>query len=407
MAPLPGRAATGSRLFVTFVFTLIGLAFITETAVMIWEFRAPLAIPMLAFDSQTFLFFPTFGIIALFAFWRAAVVLVDANWRHIKGGKVALLLSLAVIGAIAGYFTLTFQSSENRLWWEVDKAALVADQGEPAGCEPPGCDRAPVVQAHETVRFLARSGSGLVGFSESCEDEQMTRFRPREDRVNFCFVTGSELPVAECCAARERFKATVTALANESPSLTYHVHKFALPFKAFFLLMLLLIGLMLARSRTVLEANYPRGMVEVERNIPVGTLSMLLWPLMNQAYTQSYDLLYGSGAAGAFRITAPLYTVAFGGWVMLLLFYYFRRYPKETEGAAKVMGGLAAGLSILNFDLILSWVNRFIGAGTNEVSISVMLVIVMFALWEVIFNAVEKKTAEAERDENGELVIGE
>jgi hypothetical protein len=168
-----------------------------------------------------------------------------------------------------------------------------------------------------------------------------------------------------------------------------------LPFKAFFLLLLLMIGLMLARSRTVLEQHYPAAMIQVERNIPIGGLSMLLWPLMNQAYTQSFDLLYGSGDSGAFRVTAPLYTVAFAAWVGVLLFYYFRRYPKETEGAAKVIGGLLAGLSILNFNVILAGVNRFLGAGTNVVSIAILAVISLFLAWELMLNAQMRKSAAA------------
>ena len=385
------RAALGSRIIVGVVFAVLGLAFIAETAVVIWEFSEPLALSMVAFDSQNFLFFPTLGLIGLFAFRRAAVAIVDAYWRHVQGGKLVLIGSVLVIGLIAAYLTATFQSSPNRLWWEISKEALINDPGSPAGCTPPECDRAPIIEAHQTVRLLARSEGGLAPFVESCEDELVSAFRPQEDRINFCFVTGSRLGVAECCAAKEGFKDAVSALYQESPSLTYRAHHLFLPFKAFFLLMLLMIGLMLARSRTVLETNYPRTMVLVERNMPIGGLSMLLWPLMNQAYTQSFDLLYGAGDAGAFRVTAPLYTVAFAGWVMILLFYYFRRYPKETEGAAKVIGGLLAGLSILNFDSILAWVNRFMGAGTNVVSIAVLVVIALFLAWEVLFNTATKR----------------
>jgi hypothetical protein len=211
------RASLGSRIAIDLVFGILGLSFIVETAVMIWEFRAPLALPMLAFDSQTFLFFPTLGLIGLLAFRRAAMVLLDAHWRFIKGGMLSLLVGLLFIGAIAGYLTYTFQTSPNRLWWEIAKPTLLADQGEPAGCTPPGCDRAPIVEAHRTVRLLARSEAGLSSFVESCEDESMSRFRPQEDRENFCFVTGATMSVQACCEAKEGFKNAVTALSTQAP----------------------------------------------------------------------------------------------------------------------------------------------------------------------------------------------
>lgn len=378
--------ALGSRLVVSLAFVLLGASFIAETAVMVWEYREPLALPMAAFDSHLFLFFPVFGIIALFAFWRAAVVLVDAYWRYVPWGKLVLFVGVLIGAGVSAYMTYLFSEGGNRQWWEIEKPALLADAGEPAGCAPPNCDRAPIVAAYSAVRLQARSETGLTGLAESCADESRSVFRPVEDKVNFCFATGAPETVTACCTAKEGFKEAVGALQVDHPSFTYRVHHWLLPFKVFFLLMLLMIGVMLARRRLVLESHYPRMMKHVERTMPIGALSMMLWPLMNQAFTQSYDLLYGAGDAGAFRVSAPLYTLAFGGWAMILMFYYFRRYPKETEGAAKVIGALVAGLSVLNFDTILAWVNRFMGAGANIVSIAVMAVIAAFLMWETLFH---------------------
>jgi len=387
MAEHKSTVALGSRIAVSIVFVALGLSFIAETAIMAWEYRTPLALPMAAFDSHLFIFFPVFGLIALFAFWRAATVLVDAYWRYVRLGKLVLLVGLLFAGGVSAYMTMLFQDSANRQWWEVAEPALMADAGEPAGCLPPDCARAPIVAAYSAVRLQARADTGFTGLVDGCQDENMSVFRPSEDRVNFCFATGAPETVSACCAAKKRFKAAVSDLQAENPSLTYQVHHWLLPFKIFFLLMLLGIGVMLARRRRVLEAHYPRIMEHVERTIPIGGLSMMLWPLMNHAFTQSFDLLYGAGAQGAFRVSAPLYTLAFGGWAMILMFYYFRRYPEATERAAKLIGALLAGLSILNYDAILAWVSRFLGAGANVVSITVMLVIAVFLAWETLFHA--------------------
>jgi hypothetical protein len=380
-----------SRVVVNLVFFALALSFLFETAVMLWEFRAPLAMPMATFDGHLFLFFPTFGIIVLLCFRRAAIVLVDAYWRHIKGGKFILLGIVLVISAIAAYFTITFQSSKNRQWWEVDKQVLLDDRGEPAGCQPPDCDRAPVVEAYSAIRLLARSDRGLTDMYARCEREDMTIFRPQDDSQKFCFATGATESVPACCAAKERFKQAVTDMHAQAPSTTYRVHAMMLPFKAAFLLMLLAIGVTLARRRPVLEEHYPLAMKQVERTMPIGAISMMIWPLMNQAYTVNFDLLYGSGDAGAFRVTAPMYTVAFAAWVAILLFYYFRRYERSTVGAAKAIGGLLAGLSILNFDTIMAGVTRYIGAGANFVSFAVAIVVLAFLVYETVFNPDEDR----------------
>jgi len=401
MAEQKSTVALGSRIVVSIVFIALGLSFVAETALMAWEYRMPLALPMAAFDSHLFIFFPVFGLIALFAFWRAATVLVDAYWRYVRVGKLVLFVGLAIGIGVSVYMTTLFQESANRQWWEVARPALMADTGEPAGCRPPNCARAPILEAYGAVRLQARAETGFTGLVDSCQDENMSVFRPTEDRINFCFVTGAPETVSACCAAKERFKAAVSVLQVESPSLTYRVHHLLLPFKIFFLLMLLGIGVMLARRRRVLEAHYPRIMEHVERTIPIGGLSMMLWPLMNHAFTRSFDLLYGAGAQGAFRVSAPLYTLAFGGWAMILMFYYFRRYPEATERAAKLIGALLAGFSILNYDAILAWVNRFLGAGANVVSITVMLVIAVFLAWETLFHGEDDSAAVPEPTDGG------
>lgn len=377
--------AVGARLVMGAVFAVLAASFILETGVMIWEY-GDLSLAMMAFDSHLFLFFPTFGLVALFAFWRAAVVIFDSYWRGGVQGKLTLAASFAVLTLLSVFLAWTFASAPNRSWWEVAKPVLIADQGEPAACRPPDCVRAPVVEAYGSVREAARTDGGLADLSETCDDESENAFRIVEVRENFCFVTGRFQPVPECCEAKLGFKAAVNALHAEQPSLTHHVHKYMMGFKVFFLLMLLGIGVTLTRRRQTLERYYPRTMEQVERTMPIGGLSMLLWPLMNQAYTQSFDMLYGAGGSGAFRVTAPLYTLAIAGWAMILLFYYFRRYPKATEGAAKGIGALLAGIGIVKFDVILAYVNHFLGAGSHVVSVAVVCVVVLFLIYETLFH---------------------
>lgn len=396
MAKGMGRVSRGSRMFVTGVFILLAAAFIAETAVMFWEFGAAKGQRIASFDSQLFLFFPTLGLIALLAFWRAGVVVVDAYWRFIPGGKAILIVGFVASGAIALYITDTFRHSNARSWWEIAPVALEADQGAP-GIEP-------ILKAHNAVRAYARSKEGLSGFIDQCDAESLQLQSAMEPEEKYCVVAGERMSAAACCAARRAFKQHVIDLQAAAPSVTFRVHHLLLPLKIYFLLILLGIGVMLARRRKRLEIYYPVQMPLVEALIPVGGVSMLAWPLMNHAYTQSWDVLYGGDVGGgAFRVSAPIYTLIFGAWALLLLFYYFRRYPDQVEMIAKIGGFAAAGVGILRYDEVLSYVNRFIGSGADIVSLSVYVAVAVVLAWEVLVRdddaheAAEKAEIEAER----------
>ena len=55
----------GLRIFIGFVFTTIGLSFLATTAVLFHEFEQVSWLALATFYSHLFIFFPTFGIVAL------------------------------------------------------------------------------------------------------------------------------------------------------------------------------------------------------------------------------------------------------------------------------------------------------------------------------------------------------
>lgn len=392
-----------AKAFVTLIFVVLGASFVLETAWLFYEFD-DLAMAMATFDAELFIFFPLAGLAALAAFWRAGVVLTDLYWRRLRNrGRAFFAIGLAAAGFSAFYIAESFQLDPSRSWWEVAPQALAADAGAPAGCEPGECDRAPVIDAHQSVRWAAREPTGLASFTLNCTQEPLTRFRASlttESTELYCFASGAPMSQAECCAARAGFRDAVNALHAEAPSQLHYVHRIALPLKVFFLIMLLGIGLLLLRRRAALERWYAEDMTFVERNIPFGGALMLLWPLMNQAYLQAWSLLYGAEQGSAYSGAAPLYTLGFGAWFLVLIFYYFRRYPDTMELFAKVFGVVLAAVGIAQYDQIISYVSRFAVAGAGVVPVAVLGVVVVGVFLQMISS--DEHHDEDDGDERGD-----
>ena len=112
--PMP-KTHLATRIGVTLVFALIYTAFLAETGMLVEEFGpSGLAQRLAALESQNFIFFPIAGLLALVAFWRPAVLLVDAMARgRLKYGRITLVASLVACGAaawlIAGAFAVAPQ----------------------------------------------------------------------------------------------------------------------------------------------------------------------------------------------------------------------------------------------------------------------------------------------------------
>ena len=82
----------GTRAVVFALYGVLGLAFVAETAVLAWEFWDYGWFSFLTQDSHLFLFFPTFGIVALAAFYVPSCAFVDLYWRHVRLGQARFLL---------------------------------------------------------------------------------------------------------------------------------------------------------------------------------------------------------------------------------------------------------------------------------------------------------------------------
>jgi hypothetical protein len=232
------KTHVGSRIAVTILFSLLYLAFLLETGFLLGEFSASgLALRLASLDSQNFIFFPVAGLLALVAFWQPAVLLVDAMWRgQLKYGRIVLGASLLVALIGAWLISDAFESSEARSVFEIAPKALAADHGVPASEQTPPI--APVKEVLARMRILSGVDRGLGEYQAQC-DQEWLRYSVAADAALLCFPAGERMSIRDCCTAKAEFRQRLNKLAAQSPSVTGAVHRWVMPVKVFFLLLLL------------------------------------------------------------------------------------------------------------------------------------------------------------------------
>ena len=392
----------GAKKFVLGVWIILALSFLVTTAVLMYEFGS-FANPanlggsqwfsLAVLYSHLFVFFPTFGIMALAAFFIPASVFVDMYWHHVPYGRARFIAGFLVVAALSVAGAWLIDQSKVRSIWELKPGVLAADQGLPAGCANRAglCQRLPILQSVKTLRKVSADHVGLARFVRNCNPDIFIPLPEARTEKRFCFAV-SQLPdndenvsradrekqhvtASQCCNAQ---RLTVTWLrdqrnVDDQRSLTGKVHVLLLPLKVFFLLVLLLVGAFLALRHVNIYTNYREIAPRLERGVLLGALVMLPWPMMNHAFFDSSAMLFGSAKGSIFRDMLPVLSVAYGAWGLLLLFYFYRRYEAETEMVAKVTGLIASGVAILKYELIIDYIVNFFGSGASAVSIGALL----------------------------------
>lgn len=365
-----------SRIAVTLAFLLLYAAFLFETGALLWEFDGSgLAMRLAALDSQNFVFFPIAGLLAMVAFWRPAVLLVDAAFRgKLKHGRPVVLASLVACSLAAWGISSAFQASQSRSIFEISPAALAGDAG--AGGTETSPPLQPVPEVLARMKILSGLDEGLGAYRAQCDAEWL-QYSTAADEQKLCFPAGESLSVRDCCAAKSAFRAHLNRLAAASPSQTARVHALVMPMKVFFLLLLLGIGILLVQYRKGLERWHGREFSSVSFGLAAGGAVMLVWPLLNASYLQTMSLLTGSGSSSAYTVVAPLVALGFGAWTMLLVFFHLRSYPSQIEYAAKVGGFIAAAVGVFRYEEITNYLSRTLGVGGGLVAIIVFGVAVL------------------------------
>jgi hypothetical protein len=380
----------GARLFVFLVYLGLGLSFVATTAVLAYEFWDSGWFDFATMDSHLFLFFPTFGIIALLAFYTPSCALTDLYWRHVPFGKLRFAIGTLLLGAFSYLIAADLLASPKRSAWEIAPAALKADKGDPPSCAlAPGavCERLPVLQALQNMRQVSQTRLGLAEFIRDCDRDTLLEGTPGPEAKRFCFAstTSSLSPPlqsdADCCRAQERLSAAVsTQFAHqERRSLTAKVHAWLLPLKVLFLLVLLAISMLLVLRHNAMEQHYRDNIARVEFGVIVGTAAVLFFPFMSQAFVQSSEALFGVTGRGTFSRIMPVLSLAFGAWTLLMVFFFYRRRDKELEAFGKLGSAVAAVIAVLQYTILTAIFVRVLGSGASAYSIIGLLVVCVMA----------------------------
>ena len=388
----------GSRIFVALVFSALAASFFGSIYILFAEFGQQNWFPLAAVYSQAFLFFPTIGLVALIAFYTPATIFIDLYWHHVNNGRVRLLVGFIIIGGLSVYIagilsgknilfellwkkeTPTIQASIVPAIWELHPQTLAKDLGNPAGCATDDqlCARQPVMRSLKILRRVSQSRTGLTAFARNCSRDPLLEDPPSDNLLRYCFPLLRKVDAKSCCFAQERFSRELSDMyaAEKQHSQTGYIHALSLPFKVFFMLMILLIGGLLASWRAKLDRFYESYMPQVENGVLIGATAMLFWPVTNQAFLQSAATLYGPYSGSIYQDNlGAAFSIVFGFWALLILFFFFRHQEKTVELWVKVLGAIASVIAAVSYNLIIDFAVRYTGAGTYQATFAVLALI--------------------------------
>jgi hypothetical protein len=374
-----------THLCVGIIFLTFALAFFGQTIALALEFSHTNWFDIASVTSTVFLFFPTFGIVALVAFYVPATVLVDMYCRQAKFGTLRFASGIVVIAALS-YLIGAGLTAMNNGMYMIAPQTLIDDAGEPAGCAASenGCARLPMLDIVANVRRVSKSRLGLADFVHSCETDPFLEVDPANEHKRFCFAStplpssGKSRPQlstsSDCCRAQELVReAIATWYAQTSQrSIAARLYQPFMTMKVFFLFLALLINLMLVLHYNALQKKYAPIMPQIEVCIIVATAAMLFYPFMYQGDIQTLDALYGTANRPLVMSLGPYLSFLFGSGALLVVLFFFRRRDKQVEQLGK-MGGIVAGaVAVLKYDQVIAIVERGMGSGASWISFVVI-----------------------------------
>ena len=408
-----GLVSPGAMRFVAIVFGIAGVTFIATTVSLYLEFRTLPDQPagwftIAAANSHLFLFFPTFGLLALCAFFIPAAVFVDLYWHHVPYGRIRFVAGTIVVALASLILARSLVVSELPAVWWLKPATLQSDIGRPANCDARAsepalqratgasrpaadkvCARVPVLEGLAGLRRVSQTRAGLSPFVRACAVDPYIETPPEITVLRYCFASGQNMNAAQCCAAQAQFREDLTVLYAKEPrhSTTGMVHAVVLPLKVMFLLVVLIIGVMLALWRRTVDTHYRRYARRMERGIIVGAIAMLLWPISNHAFLQSFAALYGRQGQGVYSDMSAAVSLAFGVWALLLVLFFFRQHERDVEAAGKIAGALVSAVAVFKYNEIIDYSVRFVGAGSNPLEVGILGVGLVAAFVALIWGA--------------------
>lgn len=362
--------ARGAHFFVAFVYAVLAASFVASTATLFLEFRDHDWLSLALTHSHLFIFFPTFGIVVLAAFYWPAVMFTHLYWSPggIPFGKLRFLFGFAVTLVASWWVAEQLSGSKLRGVWEVQPAALERDGGAQVPCTSADgiksvCNRVPIMAALTKLRESGRKRVGFGEFTRNCNPDPLIEPPLDYKEKRYCFPAGQLLDTPQCCAVQANFAAHVQELQSDPRlrSQTSHLDQYFLPIKVFFIVIMIVTAALLAFWRKRIDTLYPAYTSYIERGIIIGGVAMLVWPLMDYAYLQTSMTLFGR-TSGSLNMRWSLVIVP---WAILLPFFFLRRLDRNRELIAQGASILASFIAILRYPQINDWAVRLFGAGAE------------------------------------------
>jgi hypothetical protein len=356
----------GAQFFVTTIFVLLACAFLASTWQLFAEFRDTDPWTLAFAHSHLFIFFPTFGLLVLAAFYLPSVIFTHLYWHNIWFGRVRFLIGFAIAIALASWVAGAGRLGDEarpRAVWEVAPQVLTTDRGEPANCGGVSnpCTRGALLPVMQTLRVRAGETLSLSKFGRACKTDPLLELPADQERLRWCFPAARALTAKACCQVQTAYSEAVTQnyLKPSTRSLLSSLDRYLMPFKTFFIIVLLVIGIMLVVWQHRVRDLYPELHHRMERHVFIGAVAMLIWPVMDYAYLDTSNVLFGRPSdalqARLSLVVAP--------WAMLLLFYYLQRFGKRIEVVGQILTVGATLLAVFARDEIKDWAVRLVGIG--------------------------------------------
>ena len=393
----------GARTFTALIFIGLYLSF-WVIPIQLWlEFGQQLGLAdwlaITMFHSYLFVFYPLFGLAALIAFFRPAVIFTDLYWHHIKLGRVRFILGFVVAVALAIAVASILLTGQPRGVWEMSSKIPTDAHAVSFSCEATGkgCDAGPFLTPMFTVRAASRQRIGLRPYARSCKPDVLLEGPAENSKKRQCFLTNSRLIAKDCCAAQETFKKKLHAsyinwtevgkhnwsrmgvIDQGIKSSTGFWHAVTLPFKAFFIIIMIVIAGMLVVWKRKVDQLYADLVPKMDRGMVVGAIVMLFWPLMEYAYAQSAGVMFGNWEPG-FNLKASIIVLP---WALVVGLYFMQRHGFGV--LSQVMSIIGGAFAAFQYDQVTNLAVRYFGSGAGLLELNLMIVLVIFAIVVVLW----------------------
>ncbi len=402
------------RVFVFAVFAILYASFLV-LPIMLWqEFGSTDWISIAMFHSYLFVFYPLFGLLALIAFYRPAVIFTDLYWRHIAPfGRTRFLIGFAALIALSIGISANLIGGQPRAVWELTPNIPAGAQNISTVCTETGknCNAGPMLSTMFAVRAASRNRVGLEPFARTCTADPLIEPPEENTKLRWCFISGSKLDAKACCTLQSEFRDKASAryfdfdsaelysgniIGAFTPnmnniSLTGFWHAVTLPFKTFFILIIIITALLLVVWNKQVEDNYAPLMPKMERGLVTSAIVMLLWPLMEYAYAQSAGVMYGDWSPG-FNLKASIVILP---WAVLIAIYFLK--SRGFGVVSQVSSVLGAMFAALQYDQITNMAVKWTGSGASWLQMGTLFSLFLFGLFTVCWPSKKEKLLRAQQ----------